>query len=435
MALKVRTQLVEALQRHGLPIVSCIATANNRAARDSALPATVSAAGGASGLGHNETAGLFGAAFDRLAQTADVGVPLGSGVESSGNAKSTKAMGFTSPGSISSALASPAKPLDNLKKCLITGLYDKVAIRLSDGSYQTYADQQQVSIHPSSIVIQYLQQHRSAQQAKQASAHSREHAPIAAGDGARAPQPNNAQRGPGQFGTTAGHATRGGNNSNNSNTANGTSAASSSGGGSKGSESKGADEHPHACVIFHEIVMTSKKFIRDLMTIDPAWLTDVNPSQFASLRAHRTAGGAAPAPGEAGYDRDYDSSVSHTNTLLPGQRTAFASLTSKVLPTTTSLSTGKATHLAAQRNAAAAAAAAGASGAGAGAGASTLAKGGNPQQYGTPAKNNNNNKFGQQQSGKKGNNAKQQQTPVTVRSGVVVNPMLLSSGKHESSGW
>jgi hypothetical protein len=94
-------------------------------------------------------------------------------------------------------------------------------------------------------------------------------------------------------------------------------------------------------VIFHELVMTTKKFVRDLMTIEQAWLTEVAPSYFENLRAHRSAGGSAAA-GEPGYDRDYDSSQSHVG-LMPGQKSAFASLTSKVLPMTTSLSVGKAT--------------------------------------------------------------------------------------------
>jgi hypothetical protein len=160
MALKVRAQLVESLERLSLPVVSCIATANSRAAQEQAAAAAATAPGATApiaGLGDAPGStgdSLFGAAFSRLAQLQGSEAAQTGAHESSALSRSIRALGFTSPGSISSALLSQQKPLDNLKKCLITGLFDKVAIRLTDGSYQTVVDSQNVSIHPSSIIIQ-----------------------------------------------------------------------------------------------------------------------------------------------------------------------------------------------------------------------------------------------------------------------------------------
>lgn len=232
MALKVRLQLVEILESRGYPLVSCRFNAEKEKERSISLTADSDFA-------------------------TDVYEPV--------------------------------------RKCLITGLANKLAKRQYDGTY-AMMNGTDISIHPSSCI------------------HGRTMSGRAAGSA-----------GAGTIGgVQVGQTLQ-----------------------SKHSFVPGRDgvekpkKHPYECLLYHELVFTTKNYIRGVVAVDEEWLYEVAPRSFDRSVSHESGKSAALKEFE-----DFNSSKhSHTNTLMKGQRTAFANLQSKALPSTVSLSVSGSSHV------------------------------------------------------------------------------------------
>ena len=176
---------------------------------------------------------------------------------------------------------------DDVKKCLLTGLFDRVAFRQYDGKYMSCGEK--VFIHPTSIVSDYIRQADAAR-----------NKPVEGVNGAKNTHASAQSRTLtlnkqllGDF------------------------------------EKK---EHPYKVLIYHSIVHTTRTYVRDLMAVKEDWLYEVQPAYFEDRIRER----------EKVADRAADRSDSHSNTLFKGQRTAFSNLTSNKLSATVDTGVGRA---------------------------------------------------------------------------------------------
>ena len=110
----------------------------------------------------------------------------------------------------------------SLRRCLVLGLFLNAARRQSDGSYLTLTDKTQVWIHPTSVLFRSSSLHRSKFDLDSKSSHTR---------------------------LISNHT-----NSN---------------------------DDVVDCVLYNELVLTSKKYLRDVVVIDLAWLHELVPQYYS----------------------------------------------------------------------------------------------------------------------------------------------------------
>jgi ATP-dependent RNA helicase DHX8/PRP22 len=63
---------------------------------------------------------------------------------------------------------------------------------------------------------------------------------------------------------------------------------------------------PADWVIYHELVLTTKEYMREVMTIDPRWLVDLAPRFFKAADAHKLSRRKRNEKIEPLYDRYND---------------------------------------------------------------------------------------------------------------------------------
>jgi HrpA-like RNA helicase len=245
VALNIRNQLIDIMEQNELPVVSCVA---ERMRQDMAAQ------------------GLTG--------------------DSSSDARMLKSALALGDGGVDGS--STEKLYEDLKKCLITGLYDHVAIRQYDGKYMS--EGKQVLLHPTSIASDYVRQADMARrQALAGGGVSKTHA----GAQSRTVQLNKQLLGKDE-----------------------------------------KEEQPFKVFVYHSLVYTSRNYIRDVMTVSEDWLHQVHPEYFKTRK-------------DVAGPRDDDDMLrgrgeSHNKTLFKGQRTAFSSLTSNKLSATVDTGAGRA---------------------------------------------------------------------------------------------
>lgn len=270
---RIRQQLVDELEALDLPVVSCAGSTFDSMTKDGKLSSSFSisafsgSAGGAADLG-----GGSGDNDDDENEGGRSKHSNGKGKKQGGAVVVGGSIGSISEGGVQSESGETKASLEAVRRCLVSGLFMRAAKRQYDGSYKT-ADNTVVHIHPSSMLCTFRDMLSTSQWQRANVLARHQQAAIESG--------------------TSNIVSSSASSSNNAG------GMQSVGAGFNDLNGSGRQKHPFDCLLFTELLVTTKTFMRNVVVVDWAWLAELAPRAFQSALGAHGFGGAQPVSSTA----------------------------------------------------------------------------------------------------------------------------------------